>query len=393
MSCKIVKNQDGKINDVLNQTGQPSSLFKQILNTPTLTLDEAISVYKNIYSEKLQGKVQFQNIEENNIIKRSDLAPIADQTVQDILEYNQYYKSKQLVDKGTARDKTKEFVKNSKFNTERNPILSLGNPSEILKAVGISNTAITIPFTYFQEHLLENKEHNMTAKEVAEVMRAIHNPLAIYKNTENQQYARNNRYEILTPLKNKDGENIIVILEVGRVVRTKGDMFGKQTMEVNTINTAFAEEKALNRFKYALDNNNLLFVNKKRIEESYLGGSVKSSVANRNDSFNSSTKIRQIIETAKSFNNNLSFEQVKFQKGLENPIRGLNGKAVLEQLKKTGLVKEVYLLSSMEIQNKLDTFGVGNVGMMTAGFTFNEKYNPTRILNAMVEKGQIEKVC
>lgn len=28
------------------------------------------------------------------------------------------------------------------------------------------------------------------------------------------------------------------------------------------------------------------FVNKKRIEESYLGGSVKSSVANRNDSIN-----------------------------------------------------------------------------------------------------------
>lgn len=358
MSCKIVKNQDGKINDVLDQSGNSSSLFKQILNTPTLSLDEAIAVYSNIYSEKLQGKVQFQTVEENNIIKRSDLTPIANQTVQNILEYNQYYKSKQLVDKGTARDKTKEFIKNSKFNTQTNPILSLGVPSEILKAVGISNTPITIPFKYFQEHLLENKGHNMTAKEVAEVMRAIHNPLAIYKNSENQEYARNNRYEILTPLKNKDGQNIIVILEVGRVVRTKGDMFGKQTMEVNTINTAFAEEKALNRFKYALDNNNVLFVNKKRIEESYLGGSVKSSVANRNDSINSSTKIRQTIETAKSFNNNLSFEQVKFQKSLENPVQELNGKAILEQLKKTGLAKNVFELSNEEIEAKLVELGV-----------------------------------
>jgi hypothetical protein len=60
MSCKIIKNQDGKIQDVLNQTGQPSTLFRQILNTPTLTLDEAIAVYQNIYSEKLQEKVQFQ---------------------------------------------------------------------------------------------------------------------------------------------------------------------------------------------------------------------------------------------------------------------------------------------------------------------------------------------
>ncbi len=66
MSCKIVKNQDGKIQDVLDQSGNSSSLFKQILNTPTLSLDEAIAVYSNIYSEKLQEKVQFQVTEKND---------------------------------------------------------------------------------------------------------------------------------------------------------------------------------------------------------------------------------------------------------------------------------------------------------------------------------------
>lgn len=59
MDCKIVKNTDGKINDILDQSGNASSLFKEILNVPTLTLDEAIELYKNIYSEKLQAKVAF----------------------------------------------------------------------------------------------------------------------------------------------------------------------------------------------------------------------------------------------------------------------------------------------------------------------------------------------
>lgn len=79
MDCKIVKNTDGKINDVLNQTGQSSSLFKQIFNTPTLSLDEVIELYKNIYSEKLQEKVIYQQLfdslaQELQYIKQSAVA-------------------------------------------------------------------------------------------------------------------------------------------------------------------------------------------------------------------------------------------------------------------------------------------------------------------------------
>lgn len=65
MTCKVVKNnKNGKINGILNQTGQKSTLFQQIFNTPTLSLRESIETYKNIYSDKLKNAIKFQVIGE-----------------------------------------------------------------------------------------------------------------------------------------------------------------------------------------------------------------------------------------------------------------------------------------------------------------------------------------
>ena len=64
IGCKIGKNKFGKINAVFNQQGEKSTLFQELLNVPSLTLNEAIDAYKNIYSEKLKDKVKFQIIGE-----------------------------------------------------------------------------------------------------------------------------------------------------------------------------------------------------------------------------------------------------------------------------------------------------------------------------------------
>ena len=60
MSCKLEKNSKGKITNVLDASNKPSTLFKQILNVPTLPLEQAIDTYKNVYSEQLKDKVRFQ---------------------------------------------------------------------------------------------------------------------------------------------------------------------------------------------------------------------------------------------------------------------------------------------------------------------------------------------
>lgn len=70
MSCKIQKNaKNNKINRVLNQEGEKSKLFQQIFNTPTLSLTEAIEVYKNIYSDKFKSA-------EVEVIEEETLEPI-----------------------------------------------------------------------------------------------------------------------------------------------------------------------------------------------------------------------------------------------------------------------------------------------------------------------------
>ena len=68
--CKIQKNnKNNKINGILNQEGEKSKLFQQIFNTPTLSLTEAIEVYKNIYSDKFKSA-------EVEVIEEETLEPI-----------------------------------------------------------------------------------------------------------------------------------------------------------------------------------------------------------------------------------------------------------------------------------------------------------------------------
>ena len=68
--CKIQKNEkNNKINGVLNQEGEKSTLFQQIFNTPTLSLTEAIEVYKNIYSDKFKSA-------EVEVLEEETLEPI-----------------------------------------------------------------------------------------------------------------------------------------------------------------------------------------------------------------------------------------------------------------------------------------------------------------------------
>lgn len=81
MSCKIQKNnKNGKINSILNQNGEKSVLFQQIFNTPTLSLDESIEVYKNIYSDKFKPK-------EVETVKQEVLEPVEIQVSKANVEF------------------------------------------------------------------------------------------------------------------------------------------------------------------------------------------------------------------------------------------------------------------------------------------------------------------
>lgn len=77
MTCKVEKNsKNGKINKVLDEQGRPSVLFQKLLNIPTLSLEETLNTYKNIYSDKINknGTKRLSQTEDQNDAKNSQIA-------------------------------------------------------------------------------------------------------------------------------------------------------------------------------------------------------------------------------------------------------------------------------------------------------------------------------
>lgn len=69
-NCKVEKNaQNGKINKILDASGNSSTLFQELLNVPVLSLEETINTYKNIYSDKFKAAPKAEPKQE--IIKQS----------------------------------------------------------------------------------------------------------------------------------------------------------------------------------------------------------------------------------------------------------------------------------------------------------------------------------
>lgn len=101
MSCKIEKANNGLINNILDTSGKTSLLFRQILNTPTLSLQEAIDVYRNIYSSKLKDKV-VDGVEPNLIY----ISPSGETftNYQEVLQATDYGKIKLNIDDVTIAE-------------------------------------------------------------------------------------------------------------------------------------------------------------------------------------------------------------------------------------------------------------------------------------------------
>lgn len=66
---------------------------------------------------------------------------------------------------------------------------------------------------------------------------------------------------------------------------------------------------------------------------------------------------------------------------------------IIDRLKQTGLAEDVFLMSTQEIENKLAEIGEKNVKSTTAGFVVKEYPSNSKILDILISKNIIEKVC
>jgi hypothetical protein len=210
-----------------------------------------------------------------NIVKRSDLTPLANKTQKEILEYDFFYRvSKDIENKNelpSELEQYNELISSEGFQDTLKSVLHLGNPSELLKDAGMTDLPITVARKYFQEHIINGVSHNFTADDINSIMRAIHSPLAIYRNREKEQDGTfTNKYEILTYLSNDKGEKIVIIIQENIPIEVDYDVVMDKpiTKNFNVIKTAFNISN-LNRLSAAIRNGDLIFINRKDFENSY----------------------------------------------------------------------------------------------------------------------------
>ena len=308
----------------------------------------------------------------------SELTNIANENATRLSEYIKFRRLQKRADDliGTnnrLRKSQEEYLKNSEFNDRKKLFLDLGHPTDILKSILNPNLKIQVSMAYLYNHIINRGDsRNIGDNDINEVMRAIHNPIAVYRNKETDSYGnhieRNDRFELLTSLKNKDDKNITFIVESDRLTKGRRDFLGKKIeYNYNTINTAIADKGIFSRLAGVINTNpsDVLFINKERVVKEVqggpLGGQLLDLTYNDNSDIleynidssnrNYNANIKTISEFSKSFKNKLTTSEVKFHINKINselPIRTVPGeilKEVQNRLMSIGLIKNLNIES------------------------------------------------
>ena len=308
----------------------------------------------------------------------SELTNIANENATRLSEYIKFRRLQKRADDliGTnnrLRKSQEEYLKNSEFNDRKKLFLDLGHPTDILKSILNPNLKIQVSMAYLYDHIINRGDsRNIGDNDINEVMRAIHNPIAVYRNKETDSYGnhieRNDRFELLTSLKNKDDKNITFIVESDRLTKGRKDFLGKKIeYNYNTINTAIADKGIFSRLAGVINTNpsDVLFINKERVVKEVqggpLGGQLLDLTYNDNSDIleynidssnrNYNANIKTISEFSKSFKNKLTTSEVKFHINKINselPIRTVPGeilKEVQNRLMSIGLIKNLNIES------------------------------------------------
>ena len=308
----------------------------------------------------------------------SELTNIANENATRLSEYIKFRRLQKRADDliGTnnrLRKSQEEYLKNSEFNDRKKLFLDLGYPTDILKSILNPNLKIQVSMAYLYDHIINRGDaRKIGDNDINEVMRAIHNPIAIYRNKETDSYGnhieRNDRFELLTSLKNKDDKNITFIVESDRLTKGRKDFLGKKIeYNYNTINTAIADKGIFSRLAGVINTNpsDVLFINKERVVKEVqggpLGGQLLDLTYNDNSDIleynidssnrNYNANIKTISEFSKSFKNKLTTSEVKFHINKINselPIRTVPGeilKEVQNRLMSIGLIKNLNIES------------------------------------------------
>ncbi len=128
----------------------------------------------------------------------------------------------------------------------------MGTPSSILKSVGFPSLPITLSDLRLSNHILNQKNHNVILGNFKNLVEAIHNPIALFKD---KDYA--NRIHILTHLTNSRKESIQVFIELEKDFGGRDKLGYHQELKVSSMITAFAPNDSFTIEKHIIENDSL----------------------------------------------------------------------------------------------------------------------------------------
>lgn len=179
--------------------------------------------------------------------KMPELTELADKNIQLLKDYDRYQRILQKRAERRRVLKTDEKFLEENSYLEKEPIINLGTPSDILLSVGVTRP-IEMTFSNLKSHIVGKEAHDITTLDLVNIMRGIHNPALVNK-------ARDGKIQILTNQTNENGVPIVVILNNN--YETRG---GKK---VANITTAYALTNSSKVVPTTAED--VLYVNKKRL--------------------------------------------------------------------------------------------------------------------------------
>lgn len=324
-------------------------------------------------------------------IRYDNLTELADKNVNEIREYVEYRRNLDKIrdneSKGIANPKSlTDALNNSKFRKINYTTYSIdmGYPTDILVSAGVrKDIKLKLNLNQLYVHILSQINHRIDVEDIEQIMRAVHNPIAIFEN-KGTGLTRTDMLEIKSDLKNKRGEYITILLQKDTFEQTRDKVLGKITQTpAHIVKTGFAMSYPKRLYSTLTQNDGkLLFINKRRSIDwlktdrrfnepgmrigviDYSGGEIDlntiSSAPKENVRF-----FQNIINKINSFQNELSDTQIVFHNTMLD--KSLNRQeevpsevtdALILALEKSGIASRVVKATNSEIQSELIRLGV-----------------------------------
>lgn len=347
------------LKDIFARIGERTGINK-LLGRSLTPEDQFRTFSENVIGDLLGNRaITPEGSSENRAVGFSlgdmNLTKIAENVKKHLKEYGSFLKNKEKLRKGELTNpNTIRIVEESRFN-DKNYSIELGTPSNLLQQLGIPNSDMSVSIEYLNNKIINQDRHDISSMtSFRNIVEGIHNPIAVFDNYEAGKRTEN-RFELLTSLKNADGKNIAIILN---------------TEAGNTIKTGFALD-TINRLRANLFNNNgngTKYLNKQQLVDvlkTYATSSVdftlKYDKANdqirlsaKNTNSNSLKYIKETVDLINNFQNpTIEGKNIQFSINPSSLIPAKTVQEVISEIEKNGVQSGLDKLKQSNWYNNL----------------------------------------